>query len=47
MADGNEIYPDGTTLEAIGSTATIVMPDVKTADGGIHVIDTVLLPFVP
>ena len=45
MLDGNQIFPDGTTIDAIGSTASIIQPDVKTADGGIHVIDTVLLPF--
>lgn len=46
MANGDTISADrDLTIEAIGSTATIVAPDVKTADGGIHVIDAVLLPF--
>ena len=45
MLDGNTISARGGTIETANpNDATIVMPDVKTADGGIHVIDAVLLP---
>ena len=45
MADGNTISVVDGRIEAIGSSAGFVATDVKTADGGIHVIDAVLLPF--
>lgn len=44
MADGNTISAKGGTIVANSSTAGFVATDVKTADGGIHVIDAVLLP---
>lgn len=44
MLDGNTITARGGTIQANSSTAEILVPDVKTADGGIHVIDAVLLP---
>jgi uncharacterized surface protein with fasciclin (FAS1) repeats len=51
MLDGNRITARSGSIEAIGSTADLVDPEdlanVRVADGMIHVIDTVLLPFVP
>jgi len=47
MLDGNTITARSGSVEAIGSTAGFVATDVRVADGMIHVIDTVLLPFVP
>ncbi len=44
MLDGNTISARGGTIVANNSTAGFVATDVKTADGGIHVIDSVLLP---
>lgn len=44
MLDGNTISARGGTIVANNSTAGFVATDVKTADGGIHVIDAVLLP---
>jgi len=34
-------------IEAIGSTATIIAPDISASNGIIHGIDAVLLPIVP
>lgn len=46
MLDGNTIsVDDAGMIQAIGSTAGFVATDVKTTDGGLHVIDAVLLPF--
>lgn len=45
MLDGNYVSAKNGPLEAIGSTAGFVATDIKTNDGGIHIIDTVLLPF--
>ncbi len=47
MLDGNTIIARGGFVDAIGSDAGFVLTDVRVADGMIHVIDTVLLPFVP
>ncbi len=45
MADGNTISVSSSgMIDGNNSDATIVAPDIKTADGGIHVIDFVLLP---
>lgn len=45
MLDGNTISANRSLeIEANNSTANIVLPDVKVADGFIHVIDAVLLP---
>jgi len=44
MLNGGEIRPDGTTLEAPGSSAEIVQADIVACNGIVHVIDTVLLP---
>ena len=45
MLDGNSISGRTGAIEAIGSTATILDADNRLADGIVHVIDTVLLPF--
>lgn len=45
MLDGNTISARGGVVDAIGSDAGFVATDVRVADGMIHVIDTVLLPF--
>jgi uncharacterized surface protein with fasciclin (FAS1) repeats len=47
MLDGNTITARAGFVDAIGSDAGFVATDVRVADGMIHVIDTVLLPFVP
>lgn len=44
MLDGNTVSGRGGVVTANNSTAGFVLTDVKTVDGGIHVIDTVLLP---
>lgn len=44
MADGNTISAKTGTLIAANGEIGLVALDVKTADGGIHVIDTVMLP---
>ncbi len=44
MLDGNTISARGGTIVANNSTADFVATDLKTTDGGIHVIDSVLLP---
>lgn len=44
MLDGNTISARGGTIVANSSTADFVQTDIKTVDGGIHVIDAVLLP---
>jgi uncharacterized surface protein with fasciclin (FAS1) repeats len=45
MADGNTISVSSAgEITANNSSATIIAADIKTADGGIHVIDFVLLP---
>ena len=45
MLDGNTITARGGFMDAIGSDAAFVATDVRVADGMIHVIDSVLLPF--
>jgi len=45
MLDGNSITATGGYVEAVGSEAGFVGTDIRVADGMIHVIDTVLLPF--
>ena len=45
MLDGNTITAREGFVDGIGSDANFLQTDVKTTDGGIHVIDTVLLPF--
>ena len=45
MLDGNTISARMGFVEAVGSDAEFVDTDVRAADGIIHVIDTVLLPF--
>lgn len=45
MLDGNRISARGGYIDGIGSDANILMANVRVADGMIHVIDTVLLPF--
>lgn len=45
MLDGNTITARGGFVDAIGSDAGFVATDVRVADGMIHVIDAVLLPF--
>lgn len=47
MLDGNTITARSGSVEAVGSTAGFVLVDVRVADGMIHIIDSVLLPFVP
>lgn len=47
MLDGNTINGRGGFVEAIGSDADYEDTDIRVKDGMIHVIDTVLLPFVP
>lgn len=44
MLDGNTISAKTGTIVANNSTAGFVATDLKTEDGGIHVIDSVLLP---
>lgn len=44
MLDGNYISGKSGALVANNSTAGFVATDIKTTDGGIHIIDTVLLP---
>lgn len=44
MLDGNTISAKTGTIVANNSTAGFVDTDLKTNDGGIHVIDAVLLP---
>ncbi|HKJ56537.1 MAG TPA: fasciclin domain-containing protein [Nitriliruptoraceae bacterium] len=44
MLDGNTITAREGFVDANNSDADFVLTDVKTTDGGIHVIDTVLLP---
>lgn len=44
MFDGNTISARGGTIVANNSTADFVATDIKTVDGGIHIIDSVLLP---
>lgn len=46
MLDGNTISATGGYVEAIGSDADFIDTDIRLNDGMIHVIDTVLLPFV-
>ncbi len=45
MLDGNTISARGGFVDAIGSDAGFVKTDIRVADGMIHVVDTVLLPF--
>lgn len=45
MFDGNPISARGGSVDAIGSDAGFVAVDLRVADGIIHIIDTVLLPF--
>jgi uncharacterized surface protein with fasciclin (FAS1) repeats len=45
MLDGNTISARGGSVDAIGSDAGFVATDIRVADGMIHVVDTVLLPF--
>jgi len=45
MLDGNTITARQGFIEAIGSDADLLLLDLRVADGIIHVIDTVLLPF--
>ena len=45
MLDGNTISARGGFVDAIGSDAGFVATDIRVADGMIHVVDTVLLPF--
>ncbi len=45
MLDGNRISARGGFVDGIGSDANFLLTDVRVADGMIHVIDTVLLPF--
>ncbi len=45
MLDGNRITARSSSIEAIGSDAGFVGTDIRVADGMIHVIDSVLLPF--
>ncbi len=45
MLDGNRISARGGFVDGIGSDADFLLTDVRVADGMIHVIDTVLLPF--
>jgi uncharacterized surface protein with fasciclin (FAS1) repeats len=45
MLDGNQISARGGYIDGIGSDASIVIADIRVADGMIHAIDTVLLPF--
>jgi len=47
MLDGNTISAGGGFVDAIGSDAGFVATDIRLLDGMIHVIDSVLLPFVP
>lgn len=47
MLDGNTISARGGFVEGIGSDADFVETDVRVADGMIHIISTVLLPFEP
>lgn len=44
MLDGNTISARGGFITANNSTADFVATDLKTTDGGIHIIDAVLLP---
>lgn len=44
MLDGNTISARGGTIQAENSEAGFVQTDIRTTDGGIHVIDAVLLP---
>ena len=44
MLDGNYISGKSGALVANSSTSGFVATDIKTTDGGIHIIDTVLLP---
>lgn len=46
MLDGNTISAQGGYVEAVGSDAGFVVTDLRVEDGMIHIIDTVLLPFV-
>ena len=45
MLDGNTISGRSGDIEATGSTAVILDADNRLADGMVHVVDTVLLPF--
>jgi uncharacterized surface protein with fasciclin (FAS1) repeats len=45
MLDGNTISARGGFVDGIGSDANFVAVDLRVADGIIHIIDTVLLPF--
>jgi uncharacterized surface protein with fasciclin (FAS1) repeats len=45
MLDGNRITARDGFVDGIGSDAGFVGTDIRVADGMIHVIDTVLLPF--
>lgn len=45
MLDGNTVSARGGFVDAIGSDAGFVATDIRVADGMIHVVDTVLLPF--
>ena len=47
MLDGNTITARGGFVDAIGSDADFLDVDNRFLDGMIHVIDAVLLPFVP
>jgi uncharacterized surface protein with fasciclin (FAS1) repeats len=46
MFDGNTITARDGFVDAIGSDADFVDTDIRVADGMIHVIDNVLLPFM-
>ncbi|MGD2129151.1 MAG: fasciclin domain-containing protein [Lysobacterales bacterium] len=45
MLDGNTITVQDGSVDAIGSSAGFVQTDLRLADGMIHVINAVLLPF--
>ena len=47
MLDGNTITARGGFVDAIGSDAEFLATDIRLEDGMIHVIGSVLLPFVP
>jgi uncharacterized surface protein with fasciclin (FAS1) repeats len=39
-----EVAPDGETLSLNGGQATVVVPDIQTANATVHLIDNVMLP---
>ena len=47
MLDGNDIVATGGFVEAIGSDADFIQTDIRLNDGMIHIVNAVLLPFVP